>query len=112
MSTFRREIQRPSAAKLWQIPDATALPIFPGWPERSTPLEVQATSYLAASVRMANFSRTSISAPCPSGMLSLECKILPNIHSVYGIIIARNICSCKEKFFQKKGGGNHAKNIV
>lgn len=48
MSTFRRETHRPSAEKVWQMPQLTALPI-PWDPfSRSTPLEVQATSYLGA----------------------------------------------------------------
>ena len=51
-----REIQRPSAEKVWQIPGAMELPMPWPFPLRSTPLEVQATSYLAASERMVSFS--------------------------------------------------------
>ena len=51
-----REIQRPSAEKVWQIPGAMELPMPWPFPLRSTPLEVQATSYLAASERRVSFS--------------------------------------------------------
>ena len=60
-SSFSREIHRPSAEKLWQQPAATVLPSFP--PRRSPPLEVQATSYLAASVRMVSFSAMVMEQP-------------------------------------------------
>ena len=53
---FNREIQRPSEAKLWQMPAATELPRLPFSPRRSEPLEVQATSYLAASDKIFSFS--------------------------------------------------------
>jgi len=57
MSTLSRDIHRPSLAKLWQIPAHTELPIEKDVPpERSTPLEVQATSYLADDVRTDSFS--------------------------------------------------------
>ncbi|MNC06878.1 hypothetical protein D3C75_544040 [compost metagenome] len=49
-------MQRPSAAKLWQMPMLTALPRLPGCPERLAPLEVQATSYLAEAVKISSFS--------------------------------------------------------
>ena len=55
-SIFNKEIQRPSAEKEWQIPQERELPGPCPLPERSTPLEVQATSYLAASERIASFS--------------------------------------------------------
>ena len=45
----------PSAAKLWQIPHDIAFPISPLMPSRCTPLEVQATSYFAASDNICNF---------------------------------------------------------
>ena len=63
MSTFSSVMQRPSAEKLWQHPamEEDVLPIIPGLEPRRTPLEVQAASYLAASVRMDSFSKTSIS---------------------------------------------------
>ena len=49
MRTFSRDMHLPSAAKLWHIPHAAALPI-PSPPEaRSVPLLVQATSYFAES---------------------------------------------------------------
>ena len=56
-------MQRPSAEKLWQHPamEEDVLPVMPGLEPRRTPLEVQAASYLAASVRMVSFSRASIS---------------------------------------------------
>ena len=49
-------MHRPSAEKLWQIPDSTAFPMLPAFPFRPTPLEVQATSYLAPSVNIFSFS--------------------------------------------------------
>ena len=63
MSTFRREIHRPSAEKLWQQPatEDDVLPIIPGREPRRTPLDVQDASYFAASVRMASLSSSSIS---------------------------------------------------
>ena len=64
MSTFSSEIHRPSAEKLWQQPamEEEVFPIFPGLDSRRTPLEVQAASYLAASVRIASLSSRSISS--------------------------------------------------
>ena len=53
---FNREMQRPSEEKLWQIPEETAFPRYPFFPRRLEPLDVQATSYLAASARIFNFS--------------------------------------------------------
>ena len=55
INTFSRVMHRPSAEKLWQQPaiEEVVLPIIPGRALRLTPLEVQAASYLAASVRMA-----------------------------------------------------------
>ena len=55
--TFNREMHRPSAEKLWQMPLASQLPMEPGRAVRVAPLEVQAASYLAASDRMVSFSR-------------------------------------------------------
>ena len=55
ISTLSSEMQRPSAEKLWQIPQLTALPKAPLTPSRCTPLEVQATSYFAASDRISSF---------------------------------------------------------
>ena len=65
-STFSREMQRPSAEKLWQIPGAQALPSIPFTPAREDPLEVQATSYFAESVRIRSLSISSIPvfSPC------------------------------------------------
>ena len=55
ISTFKRLTQRPSAEKAWQMPGALALPMLPALPCRSTPLEVQATSYLALSAKIVSF---------------------------------------------------------
>ena len=55
-----KDTQRPSAEKVWQIPAATELPMPVPFPLRSTPLEVQATSYFAASESMASFSAKDI----------------------------------------------------
>jgi hypothetical protein len=63
ISVFKRETQRPSAAKVWQIPQAAALPICPFAPLRSTPLEVQATSYLALSASISSFFVVSTARP-------------------------------------------------
>jgi hypothetical protein len=52
--TFNRVMHRPSAEKEWQQPPAMVFPSCP--PRRSPPLEVQATSYFAASVRIWSFS--------------------------------------------------------
>lgn len=48
----------PSAEKLWQIPASEVFPMLPAFPFLLTPLDVQATSYLAASVSIFNFSCT------------------------------------------------------
>ena len=53
---LRREMHLPSAEKEWQMPAAIEFPIPFLLPLRFTPEEVQATSYLAASVKMASFS--------------------------------------------------------
>ena len=63
MSTLSSEMQRPSAEKLWQMPAMAAVPIMPGLGPRSTPLEVQATSYLAESVRICSLSMSSKAGP-------------------------------------------------
>ena len=52
----------PSAEKLWQIPQAFELPRDPFIPFLSTPLDVHATSYFAASARIRSFS--CIDSPC------------------------------------------------
>lgn len=57
--TLSNETQRPSAEKLWQMPGAEQEPSDPFAPARSLPLEVQATSYLAASARIVSLSQTS-----------------------------------------------------
>jgi len=62
-STLSKDIHLPSAEKLWQIPNERALPIEPGAPARSTPLEVHATSYLAASDKIVSFFKSSIPLP-------------------------------------------------
>ena|SRR5699024_5393489 len=58
---FNSEIHLPSAEKLWHIPDLLQFPIPVPSPRRSTPLEVHATSYLAASVRILSLSYNVIS---------------------------------------------------
>ena len=60
ISTFKREMHRPSLAKLWQMPHAAAEPSCPFTPARFTPLEVHAASYFAASDKMRSFSMVSI----------------------------------------------------
>ncbi len=74
---FNREIHLPSAEKVWHIPQATELPRLPLTPFLSTPLEVQATSYLAASESISNFF-------C---MVICSCTITPIISSLFA-----NIC--------------------
>ena len=59
---FKSEIHLPSAEKLWQIPQAFELPRDPFIPFLSTPLDVHATSYFAASARIRSFS--CIDSPC------------------------------------------------
>ena len=45
---FSKEMQRPSSAKLWQMPQPpTVLPSMPSLPPRTVPLEEQETSYFA-----------------------------------------------------------------
>ena len=55
-SIFNNEIQRPSAVKVCQMPAALEFPTCPGRFSRCTPLEVQATSYFAASASIVSFS--------------------------------------------------------
>ena len=81
----------PSAAKVWQIPQEAAFP-SPPLEARSTPLEVQATSYLAASVNIFSLSNIFIG------------NIIPFDSSYYN----RKIRSCQEvkqekteKYFRK-----------
>jgi hypothetical protein len=50
----------PSAAKLWQMPDAKALPMPPALFVRSLPLEEHDTSYLAEAASISNFLIVSI----------------------------------------------------
>lgn len=83
MSTFKSEMHRPSAAKLWQMPQLFALPILFFSPSRSTPLDVQATSYLAAS---AKFSIFQIHPQSNRPLIRTYVLIL---------IIMRNICFVK-----------------
>jgi hypothetical protein len=54
---FRSEIQRPSSAKLWQIPHAVAFPIPPLVLLLLVPLDAHETSYLAAPAKIFSFSR-------------------------------------------------------
>jgi hypothetical protein len=96
ISTFRSEMQRPSAEKLWQMPILTVLPVMPALEPLLEPLEVQATSYLAESERM----------------VSLSIKFM-GVTSLLAFIITQNKCSCHlscmgvlveyEKTFVKKG---------
>ena len=64
--TFNNVTHRPSAEKEWQHPatEDEVLPMYPFLLERFPPLDVQAASYFAASVRMVSFSRTSIAYSC------------------------------------------------
>ena len=50
----------PSAEKLWHIPDFLQFPIPVPSPCLSTPLDVQATSYLAASLKICSLSYIDI----------------------------------------------------
>ena len=59
------EMQRPSGAKLWQMPAPSLLPM-PPWPppardesRRVPPLEAQLASYLAASAKIASLEASS-----------------------------------------------------
>ena len=56
-----REIHLPAAEKLWHIPDLLQFPIPVPSPFLSTPLEVHATSYFAASERILSLSYKLIS---------------------------------------------------
>jgi hypothetical protein len=51
------EMQRPSSAKLWQMPHAEAFPMPPFVLLRWVPLEAHDTSYLAAPANIFSFSR-------------------------------------------------------
>lgn len=54
-----KEIQRPSSAKLWQMPQPpTVFPSMPALPERTVPLEEQETSYFADSASIFSLLRT------------------------------------------------------
>lgn len=52
---FSRETQRPSAEKEWQMPQESVFPMPEPSPCRVMPLEVHATSYLAAADRIVSF---------------------------------------------------------
>ena len=68
-------MQRPSAANEWQMPHAAVLPILPSFPFLSTPLEVHATSYFAASERISNLrSRGSCSITVKTGSYSCAAR--------------------------------------
>ena len=54
--TFRSEMQRPSSAKLWQMPQPAALPIIPLFFPREVPLEAHETSYFADSAKYEIYS--------------------------------------------------------
>jgi hypothetical protein len=60
-------MHRPSAEKLWHMPQATAFPILPpapllSAPLLSAPLLVHATSYFALSAKIFSLSKTSMAA--------------------------------------------------
>lgn len=57
---FNKDMHLPSAEKLWQIPHDTALPSPDPLLDLSDPLEVHATSYLAAAARIFSFSINDI----------------------------------------------------
>ena len=82
ISILSKEIHLPSLLKVWHIPEATLLPSNPPFPFLSTPLEVQATSYLAASDSISSFLKIS----------SLEHMFI--INKLY-----TNICSCVNSGF-------------
>ncbi len=65
---FNREIQRPSEAKLWHRPAFTVFPIPCPSFFREEPLELQDTSYFAASASIFNFSITDICGAIRSSM--------------------------------------------
>jgi hypothetical protein len=60
ISTLSSEMHRPSAEKLWHMPQDAALPRPLGPDFLLTPLEVHDTSYFAASVSIRSFSLVSI----------------------------------------------------
>ena len=72
-----------AAEKLWHIPDLLQFPIPVPSPRRSTPLEVHATSYLAASVRILSLSYNVISV-CILSVISFSRPSvrIPNICSI------------------------------
>ena len=74
IKTLSREIQRPSAAKLWQMPPFVVLPIWPGFARRSTPLEVHATSYFAESAKISSFWNRSMLPSSPRELRHLVIK--------------------------------------
>jgi hypothetical protein len=82
----------PSAAKLWHMPGRQALPIAPLIPDRFEPLEVQATSYFAESVKMLSFSIRSISSFVPFGIrhvyaINMQIPFLLNsIEHIFAIV--------------------------
>ena len=83
IKTFSSEMQRPSAEKVWQMPQSTVLPMpIPTGLWFPATEEVQATSYLAESVKMASFSIKSIkTAPLPGGRPQIRPPWLPAVPS-------------------------------
>ena len=70
-----------------QMPIFTALPSFPFFPPRSIPLEVQATSYLAASDKICNFSMTVICfGICMSVKLLLPISLSTTLSMAYSLL--------------------------
>ena len=98
ISTFKRVTHRPSAEKEWQHPaiEEVVLPIYPALALRFPPLEVQAASYLAASVRMVSFSRTSISPQgCPP-------PVMPPVGTLDGVDDPEELRGQKDHAYQNK----------
>lgn len=60
---FNKEIHRPSAPQVWQIPEAFPLPIPSFLFFRLLPLELQEASYFAESANIFNLFRVSIFNP-------------------------------------------------
>jgi hypothetical protein len=72
-------MHRPSAAKLWHSPAATVLPMPFPFPLREEPLELQETSYLAASARIFSLSMSDIAGAI---LISIAVSSLFSINSL------------------------------
>lgn len=91
---FSREIHLPSAEKLWQIPALIQFPIPVPSFCLSLPLDVHATSYLAASDKILNFSAIVIfSVILITFLLSNVCSALLYYHieHTFAIVISFRI---------------------